>query len=44
MLGVCDKLGKKSGMDPLIFQIVFVIWFFYNPLALVVYILLSLIV
>lgn len=44
MLGVCNKLGEKLGLDPLIFQIGFVIWFCYNPLALVVYLLLSLIV
>ena len=44
MLGVCNKLGKKFGMNPLIFQMAFVIWFCYNPLALGVYVLLSFIV
>ena len=37
MLGVCHKLGMKLGIDPLLFQIIF-IWFINNPVALLWYI------
>lgn len=43
MLGVCFKLGKMTGIDPVLFQVIFVIWFIHNPVALFWYFLLSLI-
>jgi phage shock protein PspC (stress-responsive transcriptional regulator) len=41
MLGVCDRLEKITGIDELVFQLIFVFWFLSNPSALLVYILLS---
>lgn len=38
MLGVCHKLGAKLGIDPLLFQIIFILWFISNPIALLWYI------
>ena len=26
MLGVCTRLGKRLDIDPIIFQIIFIIW------------------
>lgn len=43
MLGVCFRLGRMTGLDPIIFQILFIIWFFNDPMALLWYILLSVI-
>ena len=37
MLGLCHKLGKDFGADPLFFQIGFVVWFAFTPVALIVY-------
>lgn len=42
MLGVCHKLGDKFGVDPLLFQILFVIWFLNTGTAFLVYLLLAL--
>lgn len=43
MLGVCFKLGKITGLDPIIFQFLFIIWALSDPSALFVYIFLYLI-
>ena len=43
-MGVCHKLGEKLGIDPIFFQIAFVLWFFSNPMAIVWYLVISLIV
>lgn len=43
MLGVCFKLGRLIGLDPIIFQILFIIWFINDPTALIWYIALSVI-
>jgi len=41
MLGVCHKLERLLGVDALIFQIIFIIWFFHNPIALLWYFILA---
>ena len=38
MLGVCHELEKRTGIDRLVFQIIFVIWALSNPIAVGVYI------
>jgi phage shock protein PspC (stress-responsive transcriptional regulator) len=44
MLGTCEKLQNKTGIDRFIFQILFVILFFSNPgLSLGLYIVLNLV-
>jgi len=44
MLGVCERLGKSLDLDPLLFQVFFILWSF-NSLgtALIVYFLLNII-
>lgn len=43
MLGVCQRLEKITGIERLVFQIIFVIWFMSNPAAFWVYLLLAII-
>jgi phage shock protein PspC (stress-responsive transcriptional regulator) len=43
MLGVCNRLEKITGIDELVFQIIFVLWFLSNPAAFWAYLLLSVI-
>jgi len=41
MLGVCQSLEKRIGIDRLLFQILFVIWAINDPSAILWYILLA---
>lgn len=41
LLGVCNRLGIKFGIDKLLFQVLFVIWFANDPTAFWWYLLLS---
>jgi len=41
MLGVCAKLEKNTGIDKLVFQIIFVLWFLSNPVAFWIYLILA---
>lgn len=33
MLEVCSRLGIKTGLDKIIFQLIFIIWFLANPFS-----------
>jgi phage shock protein PspC (stress-responsive transcriptional regulator) len=44
MLGVCHRLGKIFGIDPLLFQILFVIWFLSNQVAFFYYLVIALVI
>lgn len=41
MFGVCQRLEEITGIERLVFQIAFVIWFMSNPTAFWVYLILA---
>jgi len=41
MFGVCQRLEEITGIERLVFQIIFVIWFMSNPTAFWVYLILA---
>jgi hypothetical protein len=42
MLGVCQRLEEATGIDKLVFQLIFVFWFLSDPTAFWVYLILGL--
>ncbi len=44
IFGVCGGLGKYFGIDPVIFRMLFVAFFFIDGVGLIVYIIMALII